>query len=150
MSWLTRVASYSIAAFTLGASMAYGQDATALRYRPDEIKYIKTATGAESATLYGKPTEAGLFVSRVKIPAGTKVAPHWHPDLARTVVVLSGTLYFGLGETWDDAKLDARPAGTFFSEPPKVAHFAWAKDGEVILQVTGLGPTGTTIIQQPK
>jgi hypothetical protein len=27
-------------------------------------------------------------------------------------------------------------------------HFAWAKDGEVILQVTAIGPTGNTPISQ--
>jgi hypothetical protein len=70
--------------------------------------------------------------------------------VSRTVVVLSGTLYFGLGEQWDDTKLEARPAGSFFSEAPKAPHFAWAKDGEVILQVSGMGPSGTTNIAQPK
>jgi hypothetical protein len=61
-------------------------------------------------------------------------------------VVLSGTIYFGLGETWDDSKLKAFPAGTFFSEPKETPHFVWAKDGEVIVQVTGMGPTGTKLI----
>jgi hypothetical protein len=40
------------------------------------------------------------------------------------------------------------PAGTFYSEPPRTPHFAWAKDGEVILQITGMGPSGTTSIPQ--
>ena len=64
-------------------------------------------------------------------------------------MILSGTLYYGLGEQWDESKLIAFPAGTFFSEPPKLPHFAWAKDGDVILQVTGTGPTGTTQITPP-
>ena len=40
--------------------------------------------------------------------------------------------------------------GTFYSEPPKAPHFTWAKDGEVIIQVTGVGPMGKTFIPQPK
>jgi quercetin dioxygenase-like cupin family protein len=73
--------------------------------------------------------------------------PHFHPD-ERTIVVLSGTFYFGVGEQWDESKMKAYPVGTFLSEPPKVAHYSWAKDGEVIIQVTGVGPTGSTVIPQ--
>jgi hypothetical protein len=50
------------------------------------------------------------------------------------------TLYFGVGEQWDESKLRAYPAGTFYSEPSKTPHFVWAKDGEVIIQTTGMGP----------
>jgi len=74
--------------------------------------------------------------------------PHWHPDEWRTAVVLSGTLYFGVGEQWDESKLKAYPIGTFYSEPPRAPHYVWAKDGEVIIQTTGMGPTGTTMIAQ--
>ena len=73
--------------------------------------------------------------------------PHWHPDPARTVLVMSGTFYFAIGETWDETKLKAYPAGTLYSEPPKTPHYAWAKDGDVILQVTAIGPTGNTPVQ---
>lgn len=49
---------------------------------------------------------------------------------------------------YGDSKLKAYPAGTFYSEPPKSPHFNWAKDGEVILQITGIGPAGATNIPQ--
>jgi hypothetical protein len=52
----------------------------------------------------------------------------------------------GIGESWDETKLKAYPAGSFLSEPPKLPHFTWAKDGEVILQITGIGPASTTLI----
>ena len=73
--------------------------------------------------------------------------PHWHPDAVRTVLVMSGTFYFAVGEQWDESKLKAYPAGTLYSEPPNTPHFAWAKDGEVILQVTAIGPTGNTPVR---
>jgi hypothetical protein len=66
------------------------------------------------------------------------------------VAILSGTLYYGLGEQWDESKLIALPAGAFLAEPPMTTHFTWAKEGEVILQVTGIGPSGTTLVQPPK
>jgi quercetin dioxygenase-like cupin family protein len=77
-----------------------------------------------------------------------KVVPHWHPDTVRTVLVMSGTFYFAVGEQWDESKLKPYPAGTLYSEPAKTPHYAWAKDGEVILQVTAIGPTGNTPIPQ--
>jgi hypothetical protein len=73
---------------------------------------------------------------------------HWYHHEVRTVVVLSGTLYVGNGDKWDENKLKAYPAGTFYSEPAKAPHFTWAKDGEVIIQVTGIGPSGKTYIKQ--
>jgi quercetin dioxygenase-like cupin family protein len=76
--------------------------------------------------------------------------PHWHPDEMRTVVVLSGTFLHGYGEQWDETKLKLHPPGTFFSEPPKAPHFAWAKDDEVVLQITATGPSATTNIEQSK
>ena len=84
-------------------------------------------------------------LSRVKFPVGFKVMPHWHGE-ERTFVVLSGTLHMGVGETWDESRMKAYPAGSFVSEPPKLPHYAWAKDGEVILQITGIGPASTTAI----
>ena len=48
-----------------------------------------------------------------------KVMPHWHPEEWRTTVVLSGTIYFGVGKQWDESKLRTYPAGTFYSEPPE-------------------------------
>jgi quercetin dioxygenase-like cupin family protein len=117
---------------------------------PSEIEFkAPVAPGAtQTAVLYGDPTKAGVFVTRVKFAPGTKSMPHWHPDEWRTVVVLSGTFYFGVGEQWDESKLKVYPAGTFYSEPPRTPHFAWAKDGEVIIQITGMGPSGTTPIER--
>ena len=56
--------------------------------------------------------------------------------------------YFAVGEQWDESKLKAYPAGTLYSEPARSPHYAWAKDGEVILQVTAIGPTGSVPVAQ--
>ena len=90
----------------------------------------------------------GLYVDRIKFMPDMKVMPHWHPDTVRTVLVMSGTFYFAVGEQWDESKLKAYPAGTLYSEPARSPHYAWAKDGEVILQVTAIGPTGNVPIPQ--
>lgn len=138
----------SLAALILPA-LAYAQDSTAKL--PQDIVYKSPIAGyPEMAMVYGDTAKPGIYVQRVKFAPGFKIMPHWHPDEVRTIVVLSGTLYFGYGEKWDESKLKAFPAGTFFTEPPRAPHFAWAKDGEVLLQITAVGPTGVTMVEQPK
>jgi quercetin dioxygenase-like cupin family protein len=133
----------AVAAYSQGA----GESVVKL---PDQIdwKAPPLIGGASTAILYGDPSKATVYVTRTKFPAGLKAMPHTHPDEWRTVVVLSGTIYFGLGETWDESKLKPYPTGTFYSEPKDTPHFVWAKDGEVIVQITGMGPTGTKLIPQ--
>jgi quercetin dioxygenase-like cupin family protein len=113
---------------------------------PDQIE-LATAPPSKSRRLR-RSSQTGGSAQRFKFPAG--LLAHYHPDLPRTVAVLSGTLYYAFGEVWDESRLKALPAGTFFTEPPKAAHFAWAKDGEVVLQLTSIGPTAATIIGAPE
>jgi quercetin dioxygenase-like cupin family protein len=117
---------------------------------PNDIvwKPAPVSPGPEIAVLYGDPSEPGVYVQRLRFPAGLKLMPHFHPDEWRTGVVLSGSYYFGLGEQWDESKLRLYPPGTFFSEPKGTPHFVWAKDGEVMVQFTAMGPTGITRIPQ--
>src|SRR5262249_61125908 len=117
---------------------------------PKEIVWKAPAAmpGPVPAVSYRDPTKSGPYVLRVKLPAGLKLMPHFHPDEWRTGVVLSGTYYFGIGEQWDEIKLRPYSAGTFFSEPKGTPHFVWAKDGEVIVQFTAMGPTGITMVPQ--
>jgi len=125
-------------------SLLFGQNAWAengVVKLPQDIIFQATSSGVQVAVLYGDPSKPGLYVVRLKLPAGTKVIPHTHPDQIRTLTVLSGTLYFGLGDQYDESKLMPYPAGTFFSEVPNVAHYVAAKEGEVVFQATGIGPT---------
>ena len=138
---LTRASFLATAVSVISFSCAQADDSTILKF-PQEIKYNASGKGVETAVLYGDPSKAGLYVVRLKLPAGAKVMPHIHPGEARTMTVLSGTLYFGFGTEFDETKLKPYPAGTFFTELPTTPHFVAAKDGEVIFQATGLGPSG--------
>ena len=121
--------------------VAHSDESTILKF-PDDIKYVSSGKGVETAVLYGDPTKAGMYVVRLKLPAGSRVMPHTHPGEARTMTVLSGTLYFGFGAEFDESKMKAYPPGTFFTELPTTPHFVMAKDGEVIFQASGMGPSG--------
>ena len=145
-----RISSLAVVLCTVMVSVtAYAQSSdTGVLKLPQDIEF-KGLTGAPlTAVLYGDPTKPGVFVTRLKIASGMKSMPHWHPDEVRTVAVLSGTFYFARVEEWDESKLTAYPAGTFYSEPPKAPHYWWAKDGEVILQITGIGPSATNKVER--
>ena len=128
---------------------AQSQDAnTSVTRFPQDIVYKGPPGAPQHVTLFGDSSKPGLYVDRIKFAPGMKVMPHWHPDPVRTVLVLSGTFYFAVGEQWEESQLKAYPAGTLYSEPAETPHYAWAKDGEVILQVTAIGPTGNTPVSQ--
>ena len=89
--------------------------------------------------IYGAPNKPGPFIFRAKFPPGYKLPPHKHPDV-RTVTVLKGTYYSAIGDTFDEAKLQAFPTGTFYFTPANTGHFSATKDEEVIIQESGEGP----------
>jgi quercetin dioxygenase-like cupin family protein len=142
--------SLAIALLACNATGAYAQNAESVIKLPNEVEFKSpvSPTNLQSAVLFGDPSKPGVYVIRIKYAAGAKVMPHWHPDEVRSATVLSGTYYFAVGEQWDESKMRPYPVGTFLSEPARTPHYAWAKDGEVIVQFMGLGPTGITMIPQ--
>ena len=148
---MKNVARCLLIAFGMAVVSVHSHAQDAIIKLPQDMTYKAALAGTpQVAVLFGDPTKPGVYVVRVKVPSGLKLMPHWHPDEVRTVVVLSGTFLHGYGEQWDEAKLKVHPPGTFFSEPFKAPHFAWAKEGEVVLQITATGPTATTNIEQSK
>ena len=100
--------------------------------------------GAQSAVLLGDPSKEGLFITRLKAPKGYRIPPHTHPN-QEVITVISGTVNLGMGETADPAKAKVLPAGTFFTMPPGMAHFAYFEE-ETILQSSAIGPWGINYI----
>ena len=96
--------------------------------------------GAQIAILAGDPSKDGLYVYRVKVPAGYKVPPHIHPN-DENVTVISGTFNVGMGGTFDEKNGQALKAGGFMHMPKGMQHFAWSTD-ETIIQLHGMGPQG--------
>ncbi|WP_424353954.1 cupin domain-containing protein [Methanobacterium sp. MBAC-LM] len=93
------------------------------------------------ATVVGQPSKKGPYTIRVKVPHGVKLMPHKHPE-DRVYTVISGIFYIGRGDQFDAEKLLAYPPGAVIILPGSTSHFHWAKSGEYISQVTGIGPLG--------
>ena len=81
---------------------------------------------------------------RLKMPAGYKIAPHWHPT-DEHVTVVSGTFALGMGEKFDKATMKGLPAGGYAFLPAEMRHFAMATTAATI-QVEGPGPFVLTYV----
>jgi quercetin dioxygenase-like cupin family protein len=113
-------------------------------FKPGEIQWQEASAmlpkGAKIAVLEGDPTQEGVFTLRLWAPDGYRIPPHWHPAYEH-VTVISGTFLIGMGEKWDDSKLQTVPAGGFSWMAPNMPHFATIK-GETVVQVHAMGPWG--------
>ena len=115
---------------------------------PDHVKWVAAPPafpkGAQLAVVSGDPAKEGLYVIRLKVPAGYKVPPHTHPN-DENVTVLSGTFNIGMGGTVDETKGTALKAGGFAKAAKGMQHYAWFTEDSVI-QLHGLGPSGITYV----
>jgi quercetin dioxygenase-like cupin family protein len=94
--------------------------------------------GSKIAVVSGDPSKAGPFVIRAQVPAGYKVPPHWHPG-DENITVLNGTVALGMGDNWDDSKLQTLGVGGYVGIPAEMRHFFLAKSAATF-QVHGMGP----------
>lgn len=144
MTALVRGARAAALALALAAA-AHAEPLAPARVTPDELRWRLAPTGAHVAVLAGDPLRAGVYVLGMRFPAGFRNPAHFHPD-ERIVTILSGTLLVGYGAQFDESAMKALPPGSMFTEPAQQPHFVWARDGEVVIQVVGHGPSATTWI----
>ena len=81
---------------------------------------------------------SGDYTIRVKMPAGYKIAPHWHPK-RENVTVISGSFKVGMGDKFEAGKMKTFPAGSFAYLDPDMHHYAMAS-GATTVQVHGMSP----------
>jgi hypothetical protein len=89
--------------------------------------------------LYGDPEKPGEpFVMRIRELPGGIIPPHKHP-VDEHITVLQGTLYFGVGETFDRAAMTELKAGSYAFIPKGSTMFGYTPEAAVV-QVHGVGP----------
>jgi hypothetical protein len=104
-----------------------------------DLKWTPIIKGCDLAAVSGDPNADGApFVIRLRCADGAKIPAHWHPT-DENVTVLKGTFLVGMGETFDESKLQPMNVGNFVSMPKEMRHFGLCK-GETIVQVHGAGP----------
>jgi quercetin dioxygenase-like cupin family protein len=100
--------------------------------------------GAKMAVLSGDPSKSGVFVIRLKTPAGYTVPAHHHPT-DEYVTVISGEFHLGMGDKLDKTKGATLRAGGFAEAPAGMNHFAWASKASVV-QISAEGPFGMVYV----
>jgi len=113
----------------------------------DGLKWSAPAAygaGAQFAVVKGDPTKEGMYVVRLKVPAGFKIPAHTHPN-DENVTVLSGSFNIGTGDKLDEKKGALIKAGGYSFVAKGMAHYAWFTE-ETVLQLHGLGPQGITYV----
>lgn len=104
-----------------------------------DLKWTAIIKGCDVAPVSGDMNAEGTpFVLRIRCADGAKIPAHWHPT-DENVTVLKGTFLVGMGETFDESKLQTMNVGNFVSMPKEARHFAMSK-GETIVQVHAMGP----------
>jgi len=127
-------------------STALGADTLSIT-KSDDIQWREYSglPGVKMAVISGNPQEPRMYTIRVLFPPGVMSRPHWHPE-TRYVTVLKGTWWAGTGEKFDPNNTIPVPAGSFVEHPSHMVHYDGAKDEEVIVQISGIGPSATIFV----
>jgi quercetin dioxygenase-like cupin family protein len=108
---------------------------------PGDLEWTESprAPGVRVATMMGDPGKPGPYVIRAKYPPNLVNRPHHHP-LDEEIVVISGTLFVGHGETMDPGKAIPLPAGGFIFEPARTVHYLFTTSEPADVVIRGMGP----------
>jgi len=136
-----------------GGLMAAAQSGE-LRLPPGDVNWPAAATAGvgtsgvsavQTVVVKGDPSGPGLYTLLLRVGPNVTIQAHSHRD-DRVASVLSGTWYFGYGSRFDERALQELPAGSIYTEPPGANHFAMTKGEGAVIQITGVGPSGTTYV----
>jgi hypothetical protein len=105
------------------------------------VQIEQTPTGI--TRVYGDAAQPGMYLNRVHLSPNTKNRPRYN-DQDQIVTVLKGTWWVGKGEVFKQDKLVAVREGGLMYLPAKMTYYDVAGSGDVILQITGVGPVHST------
>ncbi len=95
-----------------------------------------------SVRVFGDQGQPGMYVYRNRFAPGVTSRPHYH-DQDRWVTVIKGTWWTGEGDVFQPDKMVPIKEGGMMYHPAGFHHYDGAKDGEVIVQIMGMGPVKT-------
>lgn len=135
------------AALLSAGTVAQGELEPMVSVFPGDLRWANPGSiprAIELAVVYGDPGKPGPYVFRARMPAGTRLAAHRHPD-ERWVTVLEGTYRSAVGERLDVEAATEYPRGSFYVTMANAPHYSYAVT-DVIVQEQGIGPTGIAYV----
>ena len=149
VSAVTAIVSIAVA-IGWSTSLADRDKKVIVGFTPGEVRWVTPPyykDGRQRAQLFGDSSQDGAWVDRVKIPSGSCVLAHTHPQ-DELVTVIEGIWYLGEGAKFDSAKLRGYPAGSFVVIPAGVPHFVATKDSTVVVQLSGTRKFQTDYVEK--
>ena len=134
-------AGIALAAMSIATVTAQQLDPKVVAFKlPDQIEWKTNPAGTNrTAVLQGDPAKPGPYAQLLQWLPGNMSRPHFHPH-DRFFIVISGTWWMGTGDKFDPNSTVGAPVGSYVVHHANQIHYDGAKDEEVIIQVSGMGP----------
>jgi hypothetical protein len=120
-----------------------------LRVDLDKIEFRPADTvndvGVRTAVLDGDPAKPGYYLVVNIFPPGVMSRPHFHRD-ERHGLVIKGRWFTGEGDVIAPDKTVPLGPGSYMRHPAGAHHYDGALDEEVVVAISGYGPSSTTVI----
>jgi metal-dependent amidase/aminoacylase/carboxypeptidase family protein/mannose-6-phosphate isomerase-like protein (cupin superfamily) len=133
----------------IALAIALGQQAAPphVMIQPEAIVWRGAAGGLQTAIAEGNPQASGQFTMMLRLPDGVWIPPHFH-NVEKRLVVITGELLMGHGDTLDATRTTPLKAGGIAVMPPNTNHYEGGK-GETIVALIANGPFTTTMVARP-
>ncbi len=115
---------------------------------PDDFQWRdEEPSPTNSVNLYGDRDGNEYYVYLNKFAPGSFSRPHFHEN-DRYITVLKGTWWVGTGSDFDpDNNTVPLPVGSFVVHTGGEVHYDGAKDEEVWVLISGIGPSAGTQVE---
>jgi len=115
--------------------------------RGEHVPGSSMQVAVESVVVFGEASNHGLYSIMFRVKPHARIPAHSHPD-DRSCFVLRGVWLFGYGDRYSEKALRALPAGSHYTEPANVNHFAGTGRQGAVAECTSIGPTATTFVER--
>ena len=106
---------------------------------PDQFEWKDNGSGSKTATLYGDPSNPGLYVQVTKRGPDIWSQPHSHPN-ERFITVLAGTFLIGTGAKFDKNNVVAMGPRAVVHDIPNQMHYDGTGPEGATLEFIAMGP----------
>lgn len=110
-----------------------------------DMNWDEDSDRVQQRILYGDPAEEGLYIIRLRFPAGATSRPHFH-STDRFITVIEGTWNAGIDASHDMSATTPIPAGGYMMHPAGAVHYDGSRGGPVVVEIRGFGPVTTTSV----
>jgi len=125
----------------------YGADAVTLDRGARDYKSLaeinwqgRPGSVNQTATVFGDPNKAGMYVTLLKRGPDDWSEPHTHPN-DRYITVLSGTMLIGTGSNFDKKNVIAIGPGGMIHDIAGQVHYDGTGPEGMVIEIMGMGPT---------